>query len=154
MEIGQLKVVDSPTVLVGIALGSCAGLMLYDERHRIAGLAHIMLPLSTNRQTDSMPAKFADLAVLLMLERIEELGGRKTFCRAKLAGGAKMFLGADHTFCQVGARNIKAVKTLLAERSIPLMAEDTGGDYARTVEFNTEDFRVSVKSIAHGRKWM
>jgi chemotaxis protein CheD len=154
VEIGRLKVVNSPMILVGTALGSCIGLMLYDERHGVAGLAHIMLPVSIDGRRDRLPAKFADQAIPLMLEWIATLGGEKACCRAKLAGGAQMFYGGDNAFSQVGVRNVQAVKARLTENSVPVVAEDTGGDYARTVEFNTENFQVLVKSITHGKKWM
>jgi len=150
--IGQLMVVNSPTVLVGAALGSCVGLMLYDEHHRVAGLAHIMLPSSSDGRVDGLPAKFADRAIPLMLVRLEELGGKATYCRAKLAGGAQMFLGGDGIRRNVGVRNVEVVKVLLDEYRIPVLAEDTGGDHARTVEFDTGNFEVSIRSIIREQK--
>ncbi|MFW6383686.1 MAG: chemotaxis protein CheD [Nanoarchaeota archaeon] len=41
---GKFFVVDQPATLTCLGLGSCVGLMLYDERKKISGLAHIMLP--------------------------------------------------------------------------------------------------------------
>lgn len=44
--ISDLNVVRSPDVLVTYALGSCAGICLYDPVTHIAGMSHIMLPSS------------------------------------------------------------------------------------------------------------
>ncbi len=41
---GKFFVVDQPATLTCLGLGSCVGLMLYDEEKKISGLAHIMLP--------------------------------------------------------------------------------------------------------------
>lgn len=45
---GRLFVVNEPVVLTCLGLGSCIGLMLYDEENHVSGLAHIMLPDSSN----------------------------------------------------------------------------------------------------------
>src|SRR3972149_3438868 len=93
--IGQLRVVDAPSMLVGLALGSCVGLMIYDQLNHVGGLAHIMLPSSKDGAIDSRLANLAAGAVPLMLDRIERLGGKAVGCRAKLVGGAQMFLGGQ-----------------------------------------------------------
>lgn len=152
VSMGQLKIVSSSAILVGTALGSCVGLMVYDEKNRVAGLAHIMLPSSRNGVIDSLPAKFADHAVPLLLHQIELLVGKPAWCRAKLAGGARMFSDHESPHRYIGARNIEAVRKLLAEQHIPIVAEDIGGDHARTIEFDTATFEVLIKSITHGQR--
>ena len=47
---GKFFVVDQPATLTCLGLGSCVGLMLYDEGKKISGLAHIMLPDSNKSQ--------------------------------------------------------------------------------------------------------
>ncbi len=44
---GKFFVVDQPATLTCLGLGSCVGLVLYDEQKKVSGLAHIMLPDSS-----------------------------------------------------------------------------------------------------------
>jgi chemotaxis protein CheD len=53
VEIADKKVARSPTELVSIGLGSCVGICLYDPVTKIGGLAHIMLPDSTQSRQRS-----------------------------------------------------------------------------------------------------
>ncbi|MGM5482521.1 MAG: response regulator [Nanobdellota archaeon] len=48
VNMGRLYVVDKPALLTCLGLGSCIGLMIYDESKGVSGLAHIMLPDSNN----------------------------------------------------------------------------------------------------------
>ena len=45
--IADLNVAKAPDTLVTYALGSCVGVCIYDNMKKIAGMVHIMLPLST-----------------------------------------------------------------------------------------------------------
>ena len=150
--IGQLEVVDVPAILIGTALGSCVGLIIFEDSTPIAGLAHIMLPSSEHGHLDDLPAKFADIAVPRMLSRLEGLGGDRQRCRAKLAGGTRMFSGLNFIYADMGIRNIEAVKGKLSEYNIPVVTEDTGGEHARTIEFDTTTGMVLVRSLQFGER--
>ena len=150
VAIGQLRVVDMPATLIGTALGSCVGLMIFEKTTPIAGLAHIMLPSSKHGRLDNLPAKFADLAVPRMLSKLEGLGADRRLCQAKLAGGACMFSGLESISSDMGARNIEAVKNQLSKYDIPIVAEDTGGEHARTVEFDTTAGTILIRSLQFG----
>ena len=51
---------------------------------------------------------------------------------------------------QIGERNIEAAKAALKELKIHMAAEDTGGNYGRTMRFNISDGKVTISSIKHG----
>ena len=53
---------------------------------------------------------------------------------------------------RVGERNAEAVKVVLAEHSIRLIAEDTGGNYGRTVQIDLESGIYRIKTINKGEK--
>ena len=59
----DLKVAKAPDILTTLGLGSCVGIALYDNVAKIGGLAHIMLPDSTQIKNNSNVAKFADTAI-------------------------------------------------------------------------------------------
>ena len=42
--IAQMDVVKAPNTIRTSGLGSCVGVILYDESKQIAGLIHVMLP--------------------------------------------------------------------------------------------------------------
>lgn len=160
MEIKEIKVgiadmntASSPDRIITVGLGSCIGIAIYDRVKGLGGLAHIMLPDSTQFNNVTNPLKFADLAVPLLMERLEKLGASKRNFRAKIAGGASMFNFSDKSMIMdIGNRNGIAVKDALKKYSIPLLAEDIGGNKGRTMIFNTSDGMVQIKTVGMGVK--
>lgn len=147
------KVGCNPASLISYGLGSCIGIALYDSVTRIGGLAHIMLPDSTQARSAENPAKFADTAIPLVLEEMIKLGAVKSRIVAKIAGGAQMFTFANTTdIMRVGERNAEAVRILLKKVDIRILAEDTGGNYGRTVELKLETGAYRIKTIDKGEK--
>ena len=147
------KVGRAPSTLISYGLGSCIGISLYDPQTKAGGLLHIMLPDSTQARPTDNPAKFADTGLPLMLKDVLELGASRTRLVAKIAGGAQMFAFANATdIMRVGARNAEAAKKILKEMNIRLLAEDTGGNYGRTVQINLNDGVYKVKTIDKGEK--
>jgi len=150
----DLVVAKHPATLVTLGLGSCVGLVIYDQVSRTAGMVHIMLPDSRDVKNIPKPGKFTDTAVPLLLEQLDKLGIQRSQLRAKMAGGAQMFTmpGKDSALFAVGARNIEATTKLLASSGIRLIAADTGGSKGRSVEFHTETLKFIVKTLGSGTK--
>jgi len=139
----------SPGILTTLGLGSCVGICLYDNSTKIAGLAHIMLPSSAQIKNNSNPAKFADTAIAKLIQDMVKMGARKNKIVSKIAGGAQMFNFNDASdIMRIGARNVIATK----ENSIPILAEDTGGNYGRTIELNSENGVLLIRTIGTGIK--
>ncbi len=150
--ISDLNVAKKPDRLITYALGSCVGICLYDAKTCVAGMAHIMLPNSEQCVQNDNKMKFADTAIVLLISKMEQLGASKLRMVAKIAGGAQMFkvdttYGAGDNIMNIGQRNVTAVKKKLAELNIRIVAEDTGKNYGRTVEFTSETGAVMVRSI-------
>jgi chemotaxis protein CheD len=149
----DLKVGRSPNNLISYGLGSCVGIALYDPGTQVGGLAHIMLPDSTQARSAENPAKFADTALPLMLEDMLKLGAVKSRIIAKIAGGAQMFAFANVTdIMRVGERNSEAVKLILKKLAVRIIAEDVGGNYGRTVELSLHNGIFRIKTIDKGEK--
>lgn len=143
----------NPASLISYGLGSCVGIALFDTVAKVGGLAHIMLPDSTQARATDNPAKFADTALPLMLSEIIKLGAVKSRITAKIAGGAQMFTFTNTTdIMRVGERNAEAVRLILRKLEIRLIAEDTGGNYGRTVELKLDTGVFRVKTIDKGEK--
>ncbi len=147
------KVGSAPATIISYGLGSCIGISIYDPQTKIGGLLHIMLPDSTQSRPSENPAKFADTGIPLMLADILQLGASRSRLVAKLAGGAQMFAFANATdIMRVGARNAAAAKKILQDLRIPVLAEDTGGTYGRTVQIDLATGIYKVKTIDKGEK--
>lgn len=147
------KVGCNPASLISYGLGSCVGIALFDSVAKVGGLAHIMLPDSTQARSADNIAKFADTALPAMLSDIVKLGANKSRITAKIAGGAQMFTFTNATdIMRVGERNAEAVRAVLKKMDIRLIAEDTGGNYGRTVELKLDSGIFRVKTIDKGEK--
>ena len=147
------KIARSGDVLKTTGLGSCVGLTLYDNAARIAGMAHIMLPSSEiAREERFNRAKYADTALPDMLEAMIAAGASLRRLVAKLAGGAQMFAFAGQDTMRIGPRNVETCKMMLESLDIPLVAEDTGANYGRTIELDSTTGVLTIRSIQYGTK--
>ncbi len=149
----DLKVTGPPEVLSTLGLGSCIGICLYDPITKVSGLAHIMLPNSQTIRNNSNRAKFADTAINDMINEMINKGANKRRLVGKIAGGAQMFsFSSSNDMMKIGARNADAVRSILKDLRIPIKADDTGGNFGRTIEFYPDDGRLLIKTIGHGTK--
>lgn len=147
------KVSREPASLISYGLGSCVGIALFDPVTKVGGLAHIMLPDSTQARSAENPAKFADTCLPLMVEDMVKLGAVRARLLAKIAGGAQMFTFANATdIMRVGERNSETVRTVLKKLDLRLIAEDCGGNYGRTVELKLVSGIFRIKTIDKGEK--
>jgi len=145
----DLKTCKAPDGVITLGLGSCVGIALRDPVTGIGGLAHIMLPDSTaiHNGSSNIP-KFADTGIEQLVKEIVALGGVQSRLVAKLAGGATMFQFASKSdMMQIGQRNVEASKKKLAELKIPILAEDTGANYGRTVTFFPETGDFVIRAV-------
>ncbi|AKN33900.1 chemotaxis protein CheD [Clostridium carboxidivorans P7] len=158
MEIKEIKVgiadlntAFSPDRIITVGLGSCIGIAMYDNTKSLGGLAHIMLPDSTQFNNVTNPLKFADLAVPILIEKLEKLGASRRNLKAKIAGGASMFNFSDKSMIMdIGNRNGIAVKNALKEYSIPILGEDIGGNKGRTMILDAGSGDVKIKTVGMG----
>ncbi len=147
----DMNVTRCPGVLTTLGLGSCVGIAVYDHINKIAGLAHIMLPDSTQIKNNSNVAKFADSATRKLIVDMCLIGAKKEFLKAKIAGGAQMFaFDSTNENMRIGDRNVEAATRILRAYGIPITATHTGSNYGRTIELYSDDGRLVVKTIGHG----
>ena len=148
----DLKTCLPPNGITTLGLGSCVGIALRDKNNKVGGLAHIMLPDSTVIANQTNVAKFADTGIVELLKQMEKLGAVRRNVVAKIAGGATMFALSNRTNLNVGERNVEAVKAKLKELGIPILAEDTGLNYGRTVIFYPETGDYVIKAVGKPEK--
>lgn len=150
----DLNICREPDCLTTIGLGSCVGVALYDSVTKITGLAHIMLPSSKEIKNNSNIAKFADTGVAETIRLMEEAGAKRARITAKIAGGACMFAFAmqSNDALNVGEKNVRAVKKVLEEFKIPILADDTGLNYGRTIIIDSNTGMLTIKAVGKPEK--
>lgn len=145
------KICCSPQKISTLGLGSCLGVVLYDRTIKLCGMAHVMLPDSTQITKNSNRMKFVDTCLYDMYQELLLVGARKSELIAKIAGGAKMFsYNENNPFLNIGEQNVQAVHKILAEWEIPIVSEDVGSHYGRTIEFDTVTGELIIKTVGLG----
>ena len=149
----DLNICKSPDGITTLGLGSCVGIAMRDPQTGVGGLAHIMLPDSTQIQNNSNIPKFADTGIEDLVKKVVAAGASRSRLVAKIAGGAQMFsFTSSSSLGRVGDRNVEAVKKKLNELRIPILAEDTGKNYGRTVIFYPENGNFVIRAVGQPEK--
>lgn len=149
----DLNISKSPDLLTTLGLGSCVGICLYDKEKKIAGLVHIMLPSSKEIKNNTNKAKFVDSGIDQLINLMVKEGSNKKNLIAKIAGGSQMFnFNSENDMLRIGERNINATKERLKELNIEIIAEDTGGNFGRTIILDSNDGSLNIRTIGHGEK--
>lgn len=145
--ISDFKIASNSDSLITYALGSCVGICLFDPTTKIAGMSHILLPCIS--PTDNNKMKYADTAIPLLVESMEQQNVKRSNLVAKIAGGASMFTTSfsNSALAQIGTRNVESVKKALASLNIPIIAEATGGNQGRTIKFDSDTGDLHVRSV-------
>ena len=144
----DLNVCVSPDRITTLGLGSCVGIAVRDPVTKIGGLAHIMLPDSTTIRNNSNIPKFADTGIEELVRQVTRKGANRSRQVEKIAGGAQMFgFNSNSEMVRVGERNVQATKKKLAQMRIPILAEDTGKNFGRTVIFYPETGDFVIRAV-------
>jgi chemotaxis protein CheD len=147
---GEFAVAEDPAWLLTPALGSCVGVAVWDATRRRGGLAHVMLPAPASARVSGRAERFASIAVPRLVQAVSN-GAPARRLVAKIAGGSAMF-GRESESETIGHRNVVEVRHQLELLHVPLVAEDTGGTHARTMELHPESGLVVVRSYRYGIK--
>lgn len=152
VKVADYAVANGGTIST-IGLGSCVAIVLHDPVAQIGAMAHVLLPSEQMSRDRSNPAKFPTTAVPLLLDEMKRRGAVRERIKAKIVGGASMFGNImPATGINIGERNVNAVREVLAQSAIPIVGEDTGSDYGRSVYLYVLSGRVEVRSLRKGSR--
>ena len=118
---GQLHASAQPCQIRTI-LGSCVSICLWDQRQRIGGMNHFLLPAS--REGEAASLRFADVATEVLLKKLLRLDCRPQNLQAKIFGGSSMFQSQNRYAVSLGARNVAAAVDLLSNSGIATRSSD------------------------------
>ena len=150
--IGDMKFTRGDSRIITFALGSCIGITFYDPFLKLGALLHIMLP-SRSDLNDPKVFKYADSGIHETIRKLTAFGMMKNRTIVKIAGGAKMFeMKGSSDFGNIGQRNAAMVKKILMEEKLRIVAEDTGGAYARTMLLDVSNGDVIIRTVGKPEK--
>ena len=150
VEIADFAVAGGEAVLVTAGLGSCVAVVLPDPSTGIAGLAHLLLPSLGRGPPSIHPVKYAESGIPLLVDEMRRHGAKGDKIVARLAGGARMFAALLSSGINMGQRNLDATRAALYRLCIPIVAEDVGGEYGRSVRVIAATGVMTVHSLVGG----
>ena len=135
---------------IATTLGSCVSACIWDEKHKVGGMNHFMLPLTDKDHSEvtwgSLPTdatRYGNFAMEFLINEILKHGGEKGEFQVKLFGGGKVLEGAG----DIGARNIEFVLDYVKTEGLNLVSQDLGDVYPRKVLFDPLTGRAWMKRI-------
>jgi len=135
-------------------LGSCVAITVWHPRKHIGGMCHYLLPARSCGRIDVLEGRYADEAILLLLQEMRRAKTDPEHYQVKVFGGGNMFLNAAATkrrrSINVGDRNIAIATELLARHGLSACAEHVGGDGYRQIIFELSSGAVWLRQ--HGNK--
>lgn len=147
VKMAEFKIAKGSFTLKTNSLGSCVGILLYDEWTKIGGMAHVMLPKAPEGETLEV-GRYANLAIPQLYQDMIRLGANKYHMRAMIFGGANMFFSSkEKSILEIGLHNIHMAKRILEQYEIPILFEDIGGKKGRSVELHGETGHVFVQDF-------
>ena len=155
VNIGEIVINNENKLLGCIGIGSCVCVAIYDEEKNINAMAHIMMPSysemdeKNKEKYKDKKLKYADKAIEYIVKEMKEYGCKIEKLKAKIAGGATMFSNnkKNKYSPKVGKRNVKQIERILKKYNIKLLGKDVGGTIGRTVTFNPETKKLTIKTI-------
>lgn len=153
VRLGEFAVAKHEGRLAALGLGSCVAVILYDSSNRVGALAHVVLPQQHTGFQKAGSAKYADLAIPLLVAEMRRAGASVGSITARLVGGATMFAslmqpGAVH----LGQRNVASCRRALAGAGVRTVGEEIGAEHGRSVIMDVSDGAVMVRSVGRGEK--
>lgn len=125
-------------------LGSSVAVSLFDPKGGLGGMAHYVLPRAARNGSS---ARFGDVAVRQLLQKMLVLGAERERLQARIFGGAWMNVGLRENPAHVGLQNVQVARALLANEGISVEREETGGGHGRRLVFHTDDGNAWVRAV-------
>ncbi len=143
--VADFKISTEPsTYIVTHSLGSCLGITFHDDKRRIGGLLHAMLPASPQVQGQKIrEAMFLDTGIPKLLSALIRSGAKKHDIRCKVFGGAQL-LTAD-SFFRIGSKNIDMFYRLSQELELDVVSWEVSGRVNRSIRLNNLTGDVIIK---------
>ncbi|MBA4390321.1 MAG: chemotaxis protein CheD [Syntrophus sp. (in: bacteria)] len=142
---GEVFISREPAV-VSTILGSCVAITIFNERLKVGGICHALLPGSPSLQGADY-CRYVDSSITYMLKKLEAMGIQRHEMEIKLLGGADVLNIMDVTRPSVGQQNIEKALEIMNTEKLALTLSDVGGKTGRNIRFYTHTGTVLLKRI-------
>ncbi len=133
---------------VVLILGSCVAVCIWDQLNAIGGATHYLLPTWDGRGTAS--ARYGNVAISMLLQRLLEEGADHRQLRAKIFGGGCVFdsmrapaSNKEH----LGSRNVEIAHEILAKEHIPIESTEVNAHTGLRILFETGTGAATVNAL-------
>jgi len=123
---------------IATVLGSCVSVCLSDPVSKISGMNNIALP---RQKGEKNLTRFANYSIPQLLEMMFELGADKKNIEAHIIGGS---FSKKYSTRDIGKETVQEAKKILKKYKIPVINDDTGGEFGRKVLFDTDKGEIIV----------
>ncbi len=149
ISLGEMRVTDDPgALLVCFGIGSCIAFSAVDSVSKVCGMAHFVLPDSTQGAGGKSAERFVDAGIPIMLEKLADAGAVRSRTIFKMAGGAHMVMARGfERRLNIGERNIESARATMAALGLRFRSEDVGGTHGRTVRLSIARGNVMVSTV-------
>lgn len=148
LHAGQVFVAGNGTP-VALILGSCVGVCIWDGLNGIGGAVHYMLPTWDGKGSQS--ARYGDVGISILLQKLTEAGANRGNLRAKVFGGGCLFdllrevnAGKGQ---HIGRRNVDVATEMLGKAHVPVVLMDVGLSRGQRVSFRTDNGETVIKVL-------
>lgn len=146
VPVGDYASGEGADVLRTDGIGSCLVTVLYEKSTRTGIMIHSLLPTYLSNSRPSSFIKYVDSGIYIALSEIyHKTDGRDIV--AKIVGGGRLSGIGDR---DIGYDNVRKAREILNKEKIPLISEDTGGDFGRMSEFDILSGNLKIKTLLRG----
>ncbi|CAA7625225.1 chemoreceptor glutamine deamidase CheD [Magnetospirillum sp. UT-4] len=135
---GEHYVSTAGQEMVVTVLGSCVAACVWDQRIKIGGMNHFMLPDSGSDVPVDKAMRFGNFAMEELINDVLRRGGRRETLEIKVFGAGNVLPGmggAGSGTVPIGDRNAQFVRRYLSDEGYRITAEDLGGVHPRRIHF-------------------
>jgi len=141
---GQVFTASQP-LLVSTILGSCIAVCLWDEKTRLAGINHYLLPSDPVRGQSDL--RYGNIAIERLIDEMVSAGAATQRMVAKIVGGASILGSSASARQSIGDQNAAVARQALQKHGVAITAEQTGGLRGRKLLFHTGNGCAFTKEI-------
>lgn len=143
---GEFGISTAEEVLVTV-IGTSVAVCLRDNRSNLAGMLHIMIPISglsfLDKSTRFLAEEYGHFAFTRLINAMEERGGCRDHFEASVIGGARLWRSS----APCADASIRFVRGYLAKKRIPIGIEFHGPRLPKKVYFTHSDRFPSVEVL-------
>jgi putative nucleotidyltransferase with HDIG domain len=130
-------------------LGTCVGVALFDDKARVGGLIHLLLPEPASQGNNFQPEKYASTGFPIFLNALYNEGAKRNQLRAFIAGGALVGpVFSRDLQLDIGGRTAETVLNYLMKEKIQIEKSETGGFFTCCLSLNMQSGEGQIEPTA------